>query len=115
MHAPIHVEDVCNEVDKTTTSNTPLEIAYEADNTSAYDSHVDNTYDEVFQSTNDYDSTYYLSNYEYYDSGVLTPNHDKDLVLNKFPLHVDLLSQELCMKNEKEEVDFGRHDDEYKL
>jgi hypothetical protein len=41
VHASIHVEDVCNEVDKTTTFNTPLELSYEADNTSAYDGHVD--------------------------------------------------------------------------
>jgi hypothetical protein len=84
VHAPIHVEDVCNEVEKTTTSNTPLEISYEADNTNAYDSHVDGTYDEVFQSTNDDDSTYYPRYDDYDNSGVLAPNHDEYLVLDKF-------------------------------
>jgi hypothetical protein len=46
VHAFIHVEDVCNEVDKTTTFNTPLEISYKVDNTSEYDGHVDSTYDK---------------------------------------------------------------------
>jgi hypothetical protein len=35
VHASIHVEDVCNEVDKTTTFNTPLELSYEDDITNA--------------------------------------------------------------------------------
>jgi hypothetical protein len=113
VHASIHVEDVCNEVDKTT-FNTPLELSYEVDNTIAYDGHVDSTYDEDFQSANDDDSTSYLSNDDYDDSGVLGPNHDKDLVLGKFPLDVDLISQELCMKDDKEEADFGKLDCEYK-
>jgi hypothetical protein len=104
VHASIHVEDVCNEVDKTTTFNTPLELSYEVDNTSAYDGHVDNTYDEVFQSDNDDDSTSYPRYDDYDDSGVLAPNHDKDLVLDKFPLDVDLISWELCMKDDKEEA-----------
>jgi hypothetical protein len=50
----------------------------------------------------------------YDDLGVLAPNHDKDLVLDKFPLDYDLLSQELCMKNDKEEASFGKRDEEYK-
>jgi hypothetical protein len=114
VHAAIHVKDLCNEVDKTTAFNTPLELSYEAANTSEYDGHVDSTYDEVFQSANDDDSTTHVSNDEYDDSGVLAPNHDKDLLLDKFPLDADLLSHELCMKNDKEEADFGKHDDEYK-
>jgi hypothetical protein len=51
VHAPIHVENVCNGVDKTSTFNTPLEISDEADNTRAYDGHVDCTYDNY----DDYD------------------------------------------------------------
>jgi hypothetical protein len=46
---------------------------------------------------------------------VLAPNQDKDLVLDKFLLDADLISRELCMNDDKEEVDFGKHDCEYKL
>jgi len=59
-------------------------------------------------------STSYLSNDDYDDSGVLAPNHDKDLVLDKFPLDADLISRELYTKDDKEEADFGKHDCEYK-
>jgi hypothetical protein len=105
VHASIQVEDMCNEVDKTTTSNTPLELSYETDNTSACDGHVESTYVEVFQSVS-YD--------DYDDFGVLAPNHDKDLVWDEFPLDADLIFRELCMKDDKEEVDFGKHDGEHK-
>ena len=37
----MHDEGVCNEVDKTTTFNTPLELSYEVDITSAYNGQVD--------------------------------------------------------------------------
>jgi hypothetical protein len=35
-------------------------------------------------------------------------------VLDNFPLDVDLISRELCMKGGKEEAHFGKHDCEYK-
>lgn len=40
VHAPVHVKDVCNEVDKTITFNTPLEPSYEVDSTSECNGHV---------------------------------------------------------------------------
>jgi hypothetical protein len=46
VHASTHIEEVCNEVDKTSSFNTPLEPSYEADSTSAYDGHVDCTHDD---------------------------------------------------------------------
>ena len=69
VNASTQVEDVCNEVDKTTAFNPPLKLFYEADSTIVYDGHVDCTY-------GDYD-----------DSGVLVPNRDKYLGL--YNLHLD--------------------------
>jgi hypothetical protein len=46
VHASTHIGEVCNEVDKTSAFDTPLELSYETDNTSAYDGHVDYTHDD---------------------------------------------------------------------
>ena len=87
VHALVHVEYVCNEVDKTIVSNTPLELSYVADDTGAYDGYVDCTYGDDD------------------NSGVLAPSHDQGLGLDKLSLDV-----ELCKKDDKEGASFGKHD-----
>jgi hypothetical protein len=39
-----------------------------------------------------------------HDEGVLALKHNEDLVLDDFPLDVDLTSRELCMRDDEEEV-----------
>lgn len=46
--------------------------------------------------------------------GVLAPIHDEDLVLDKFPFDVDLTSRELCLKDDREEANCGKHGADYK-
>jgi hypothetical protein len=75
-HASSHVEDVCNEDDKPTFLDTPLEPSYEVVNTSTHDGDVDSTQDEVFQSAG-VDSAPYPIYDTYDDEGVIAPEHDK--------------------------------------
>ena len=51
VHASTQVEEVCNGVDKTSTSNISLEFSYDADNTNTCDGHLESTYDDY----DDYD------------------------------------------------------------
>jgi hypothetical protein len=51
VHAYTHVEGICNEVVKTSSSNISLELSYEVDNTSTCDGKVEITYDDY----DDYD------------------------------------------------------------
>jgi hypothetical protein len=39
-----------------------------------------------------------------HDEGVLAPKYDEDLVLDDFPLDVDLTSMESCMRDDEDEV-----------
>ena len=45
---------------------------------------------------------------------MLAPNHDEGLGLDKFHVDADLISWELCMKEDNKDVDFGKHDCKYK-
>jgi hypothetical protein len=110
VHASSHVEDVCNEDDKPSFLDTPLEPAYEVVNISTHDGDVDSTQDEVFQSAGVDDSMPYPIYDTYDDEGVIAPEHDEFLGVDEFPLDVDLSSQELCIKDDKGEDDFGERD-----
>jgi hypothetical protein len=100
----VHDEGLCNEVEKTIYFDRSLELSCEASDTIPYDGHVDSTYDVVFRSTNVDDSPSYLNSDAYDELGVLTPKYDEYLVLADFPLDVELMFRELCMRDDEYEI-----------
>jgi hypothetical protein len=91
VHASSHLKDVCNEDDKPTFLNTPLEPSYEVFNTSTHDGDVDSTQDEVFQSAGVDLAPYPI--YDIYDDeGMITPKHAKVLGVDEFPWDAYLYS-----------------------